>query len=71
VPHRLTRDDTYQGYFISKDTVISETRTSSSGEKDVYDFILDRYMDHHSGLKKAVVPGPDNHSIGFVFNHAN
>lgn len=71
LPHRLTQDDTYKGYFIPKDTVIIQNSYFILRNPDFFDspdeFVPERYMDHPAGLKKDAVPGSYNRSVSFAF----
>lgn len=71
LPHRLIRDDTYNGYVLPKDTVLIQNTYLILRDPAFFDapddFVPERYMAHPAGLKPDVVPGPYNRSISFVF----
>lgn len=71
MPHRLIKDDSFDGYFIPKDTVIIQNTYFILRDPEFFDapdeYIPERYLDNPSGLKKDVAVGSYNRSTSFVF----
>jgi cytochrome P450 len=71
LPHRLTKDDTFEGYFLPKDTVIIQNTYFILRNPEFFDspdeYIPERYLDNPSGLKNDVESGAYNRSTSFVF----
>ncbi|KAM0344912.1 hypothetical protein ACHAPU_007045 [Fusarium lateritium] len=58
VPHALTRDDTYEGYFLPKDTIVLANTWAIHNDETEYDrpheFMPDRFMGNEYGTRYIV-----------------
>ena len=65
VPHALTRDDTYEGYFLPKDTVVLANTWAIHNDEAEYvrprEFMPDRFMNNEYGSRYAVDENSASH----------
>ncbi|SPJ78457.1 related to O-methylsterigmatocystin oxidoreductase [Fusarium torulosum] len=58
VPHALTRDDTYEGYFLPKDTIVLANTWAIHNDEAEYEkpreFMPDRFMNNEYGTRYPV-----------------
>lgn len=64
VPHALTRDDTYDGYFLPKGTVVVANTWAIHNDESEYDrprgFMPDRFLNNDYGTRVPVDATRDN-----------
>ncbi|KAF7557676.1 hypothetical protein G7046_g5968 [Stylonectria norvegica] len=65
VPHALTRDDTYDGYFLPKGTVVIANTWAIHNDETQYerpgDFMPDRFLNNDYGTRVPVDTTTDDH----------
>ncbi|RYP80176.1 hypothetical protein DL769_002589 [Monosporascus sp. CRB-8-3] len=65
VPHALTQDDTYDGYFLPKGTVVVANTWAIHNDETQYerpgDFMPDRFLDNEYGTRVPVDRTTDDH----------
>ncbi len=72
IPHMLTQDDTYQGYFLPKGTIFLANTWAIHHDETEYDqpgeFIPDRFLNNKFGTRNPVDESTEDHrrtSYGF------
>ncbi|GAB0138040.1 hypothetical protein EsDP_00006287 [Epichloe bromicola] len=65
VPHALTQDDTYEGYFLPKGTVVVANTWAIHNDETQYerpgDFMPDRFLNNEYGTRIPVDSATDDH----------
>lgn len=65
VPHALTRDDTYEGYFFPKGTIVVANTWAIHNDETQYerpsDFMPDRFLNNEYGTRDPVDTTKDDH----------
>ncbi|KAI0406423.1 cytochrome P450 [Xylaria palmicola] len=75
LPHRLIKDDVFEGYRIPKDTVIIQNTYRILRDRDYFDapddYVPERYLDNPTGLKAGAATsagsGAYSRATSFVF----
>ena len=71
IPHALTRDDTYEGYFFPKGTIFFANAWSIHRDVRIYDdpdeFIPERFLNNKYGTKNGVIDADDTRRRTYAF----
>jgi cytochrome P450 len=68
IPHMLTQDDTYEGYFLPKGTMLLANTWAIHRDEDEYarpdEFIPERFLNNKFGTKNPIGDTPEDHRRG-------